>query len=797
MNRLGPRWQKIGRELTHNKVRNSLVVLSMLVGVFAIGFVVNLHYILSHDMTASYQSSNPATAIFYVDPFDEALVTAVRQMSQVQAAEGRGWIPLRFQTGESEWRNLTLFAISDYDHINISQIKPETGQWPPAGREMLVERTSVNFLQAVPGETVRIRTTSGTERELPVVGTAYDVNQRSAELRGEAYGYITMDTLTWLGEPFAFDQLHVVLVDQTNQDSLFDDLRQIRMRIEKVGYAVRYIEMSPTPGVHPDNDKVQAIVLILGFIGVFSLLSSALLVVNTISFLLTQQVRQIGVMKSIGSSTGQIMTLYLAMIFVFSAVALLLAVPLATLAARATAVYLAGLLNFDLVTISFPPQVYLLETAVGLFVPIIATLYPIFAGTRITVREAMASYGLSEENVGTNFVNTLLGKLHRLPRPLLLSLRNTFRRKGRLVLTLITLVLGGTMFMAISNLYASAEQTLTEQFEAYGKYDVQISLREPGRLGTIERVVAQTPSVVSTEIWGAELGRRLRDDGDEGGSFSVVGVPAQSQVLAPILLQGRWLQPDDENTVVISAAMLEIEPDLQVGDALTIKLDGRETKWTIVGMTNGPLGQSLVYTSFEQLAYAAREVDRGQVVYFMFDTHDPDFQYQIGNQIEKTFTDMGLEVSLVQTTTGSQEQMRSEFLPVVLFLIMMAVLLAMIGGIGLVGTMSINVLERTREIGVLRAIGASDGAIRQIVTAEGVIVGVVSWLIGSLLAWPLGYILSNQVGYAMAQAPFSYRFSWIGVVMWLGIALVLTVLAAWLPARRAMQITIRKALAYE
>jgi len=61
----------------------------------------------------------------------------------------------------------------------------------------------------------------------------------------------------------------------------------------------------------------------------------------------------------------------------------------------------------------------------------------------------------------------------------------------------------------------------------------------------------------------------------------------------------------------------------------------------------------------------------------------------------------------------------------------------------------------------------------------------------------LGYILSNQVGYAMAQAPFSYRFSWIGVVMWLGIALVLTVLAAWLPARRAMQITIRKALAYE
>lgn len=797
MMRLRPRWRIVLREFKQNKGRNSLVILTMIAGIFAIGFVVNLHYILSHDMTASYLTSNPASAIFYVNEFDDELVTAVRQMPGVLDAEGRGWLPLRFQAGAGEWRNLTLFAISDYDDIEISQVRPEAGQWPPADREMLIERTSVNFLGATTGGKVRVRTPAGVERDLPVVGEAYDVNQRSGELRGEAYGYITMDTLEWLGQPYAYDQLHIILEDQSDALAVWDTVRELRIQVEKVGYPVRFVEMPPTPGVHPDNDKVQAIVLILAFIGVFSLVSSVLLVVNTISFLLTQQVRQIGVMKAIGSSTGQIMKLYLMMIFAFSLIALLLAVPLAAVGARMTAVYLAGLLNFDLVTITFPPSVFLLEVGVGLIVPIIATLYPVYAGARITVREALASYGLGDENAGATFINYLLGRIQRFPRPLLLSLRNAFRRKGRLALTLATLVLGGTMFIAISNLYASATATLVEQFEAYGQYDVQVHLREPGRLGQIERVVGQTPDVVATEAWAADLGRRLRDDGNEGSSFSMVGVPSDSQVLKPILMEGRWLRSDDENAAVISAYMLELEPDLEVGSEMTVKLRGRETVWRIVGITNGPISEGMVYTHFDDLTYQTRQVDRAQIVFFSLEQHDPAYQAQMGNLIERTFTDMGMDVSLIETTSSSQEKMRSEFLPIVIILIIMAVVLAIIGGIGLVGTMSINVLERTREIGVMRAIGASDGAVRQVVTVEGMVVGVVSWLIGAVLAWPLGYMLSNQVGYAMAQAPLSYIFSWGGVFLWLGVALLLTILASWLPARRAMKISVREALVYE
>jgi putative ABC transport system permease protein len=238
------------------------------------------------------------------------------------------------------------------------------------------------------------------------------------------------------------------------------------------------------------------------------------------------------------------------------------------------------------------------------------------------VREAIASYGLGDENLGTDLVNQLLAKVRRLPRLLLLPLRNTFRRKGRLTLTLATLVLGGTMFIAIAHLYVSALDTLNEQLASYSDYDIQITLSQPVRLSVVERVAAEVSGVTATEVWATGQGRRL-ENGEEGGAFPIMGVPLQSHTLSPILLAGRWLEPGDQNALVVSAAMLELEPDLKVGDHIEVKLDGRETNWTIVGISNGPLGDSMAFTHFDALAYEMRQANRGQVVMFSLENHDP------------------------------------------------------------------------------------------------------------------------------------------------------------------------------
>ena len=100
-----------------------------------------------------------------------------------------------------------------------------------------------------------------------------------------------------------------------------------------------------------------------------------------------------------------------------------------------------------------------LEVAAGLLVPLLAALWPVLAGTRITVREAISGYGLGKGRYGKRRIDRLIERVRFLSRPMLLSLRNTFRRKGRLALTLSTLTLAGAMLIAVMSVRESLNNT--------------------------------------------------------------------------------------------------------------------------------------------------------------------------------------------------------------------------------------------------------------------------------------------------------------------------------------------------
>jgi putative ABC transport system permease protein len=127
----------------------------------------------------------------------------------------------------------------------------------------------------------------------------------------------------------------------------------------------------------------------------------------------------------------------------------------------------------------------------------------------------------------------------------------------------------------------------------------------------------------------------------------------------------------------------------------------------------------------------------------------------------------------------------------------MATLLALVGGLGLAGMLSINVLERSREIGVLRAVGARDRDVTQLVIAEGLLVAAIGWAVAAPLSLLVGHALSDAVGRLFLGAPLAYSYSVGGLLLWLGLALVIAVVASVVPARRAMRLTVRDVLAYE
>ena len=126
----------------------------------------------------------------------------------------------------------------------------------------------------------------------------------------------------------------------------------------------------------------------------------------------------------------------------------------------------------------------------------------------------------------------------------------------------------------------------------------------------------------------------------------------------------------------------------------------------------------------------------------------------------------------------------------------MAVVIGAVGSIALSGALSLSVMERRREIGVMRAIGASSWTIFRLFIGEGLLLGWLSWLVAFPLSIPIGRIMSQAIGSAR-ETEFFYTFSPAGPVLWLVIITILSIVASWLPARGATKISVRESLAYQ
>jgi putative ABC transport system permease protein len=138
----------------------------------------------------------------------------------------------------------------------------------------------------------------------------------------------------------------------------------------------------------------------------------------------------------------------------------------------------------------------------------------------------------------------------------------------------------------------------------------------------------------------------------------------------------------------------------------------------------------------------------------------------------------------------------SQFSIMTTMLLALAIIVALVGGISLMGALSIGVVERTREIGVMRAIGARSRTIMGMFVMEGILQGLLSWLLAVPLSFALARLLANALGQVMFDANLDYQYDYPAVLTWLGIILIISTLASILPARNATQISVRQSLAY-
>jgi putative ABC transport system permease protein len=171
------RWRKVRADLWSNKTRTLLVVLSIAVGVFAIGTIMGTSTVLSREMSSSYQAINPANIYVWASEVDDDMIRAVDRMPEVKDVEGRTVYYVRVKVGPGEWKRLSLTAVADWDAMRVEKIWPESGAWPPPAREVLIERGSLDYIKAQVGDSLLIESPDGTQREMRIAGLVHDISK--------------------------------------------------------------------------------------------------------------------------------------------------------------------------------------------------------------------------------------------------------------------------------------------------------------------------------------------------------------------------------------------------------------------------------------------------------------------------------------------------------------------------------------------------------------------------------------------------------------------------------------------
>ncbi len=692
-------WRKAVRDFWHERARTVLVVLAIALGISAFAAVLSSYAILTRELDQGYLATNPASAVLRLDSIDDDLVKAILQNPEVSDAEPRRTIRGQIKAGPVQWRNLMLFVVNDYGNIRVSKLVPEHGAWPPATGEILIERDAFQVAKANIGDAVTVKTANGVEQPLVISGSVHDVGQAQARMENMVYGYINVATLVQLGEEPTLNELNILVAqnrfDESHIRRVAGDVQQF---IKNSGHQVFRVDI-PAPGKHPHSDLTGALLLAMSSFGVFVLVLSGILVINLLTAMMASQVRQIGVMKAIGGTRWQIARIYFSQALFLGAAAVIVSVPLGILGSRALCHYMAMFLNFDINSFAVPVWVYLLVAVIGIAAPLMAAAYPVWSGTAAPVRVALSDFGLSQTTFGASRFDRALARIGGTFRLIVFAIRNSFRRRTRLVLTLLTLAAAGVFFLAALNIRASLVNTLDRMFAAR-KFDLTVSLAKAYEVEKVEKAISNTPGIKHSETWFSSDTADITDAG-----------------VANYL--GLALQKSDADSV----------------NSVKADLD----------------------RNLEQQGVRARGSTSKAESRFAYDEH---------------------------------------MLMIYVFLIVMSVIIGGVGGLGLMTTMSLNVFERRREMGVMRALGATPRIVWLMIVAEGIVIGLLSWTIAALLAWPVSKVVGDTLVRVLFRSGLDFTFELWGLLIWLVVSIVLSAGASFLPAWKASRVTVREALAY-
>ncbi|QPK63179.1 ABC transporter permease [Methylomonas sp. LL1] len=800
-------WHKVRADLWLSKSRSLLAIASIAIGVFCVGTLFGMIDLQLSKMDAAHRQSQPSHInLILRGDADNGLLERIKALPGVAGIDSMTPVTMHFRrSGQTEWTLATLMIRPDYTDQRYDQTGLDSGAWPSSG-QVAVENLSAAFGGFNISDQLEFQTVEGT-KTLPIIGIVRHPFVKPPKFGGQPHFFADASSSALFGVPAnSFRQLLVQITPPYSADRARAVAVDIRNLLARHQLAVN-VSLLQDPDKHWGRPFLAGVNGVLKIMALVSLALASVLILNTIAAHIAQQTDQIGVMKALGARTSTIAAVYFSETLLLALVGVLLALPFSLAAAYFSSCQLLGLFNIDCGRFEVSKRAIYWMVLGGLLAPVLAAVGPVLRGASMTVRVAIASYGLGAdfgysrldswvERFGARFLPTLHAA----------ALGNLFRRKARLVLTQGVLILAGVMFLVLMSLITSLNLTLDNEM-ARSRYAVLLGFSIDQPESKVVEIAGQIAESGKVEVWRrlpmemSKNGRALRQKGSLGAQL--LALPADSKLYRPLIEAGRWLNADDagQRRLLISADSAELN-GIRVGDWLDITIGAASQAWRVIGtyrwLAGGNPTVEPVYASLETL----RDITPGPEMasFALIDAPITDLNREADylRRLKQAFQQQGIELNAyaTQAKLAQRQFARNQFNPVIGTLSGLACMIAAVGGIGLSGALAIGVLQRTREIGVLRAIGASSKAVYRLFMLEGLLQGIVAWLLSLPLAYVAAEPVSRQLGEIMLGIQLDFAFDWWAVGYWLAILSMLAWLASYWPARKAAGLTVRESLGH-
>lgn len=816
--------RKILRDVWSRKIRTLLVSTSIFIGVFGVVTLISAGELLVKQLEADLQEDRLAmltialTVRQGVEVNNQAIIETLQQEAQVTAVDGRAAYPLYWRTDSNgQFNDGTIVAhLEPFESAYLQPTRLIEGRYPVSRppailgkaedvREIAVERRMADKYELGIGDTLELRVLSVQSDEVvtvrgQIVGIVFQpYGNRAAAGFAEADKtvFATYADAQYIAGFTGINGLYVRFSDFAAAEA---NAERFKQAIVQHSPYIPVLSVLEDPSENQQIKSTRATNSILVFLAFIALGVSGFLVINVVSAIVSEQRRQIGAMKSLGATKVDTLYIYAGIATVYGIIGVvpgvLLGIPAGYYAAQGLAAQSETVIDsfsVSLIAVS-------LGGVIGLAVPFLASLIPVWSGSRVSIREAISDFGI-DAKFGRGSVERFLGKLP-IPLSLHQAVNSVFKKKYRLALTGLTLTIANGAFMGIFAVFFALSGLVDTTFATFG-YQIAISPNEGQAFESIKTLLLENVEGIKTVEPGINLAITIEDYeappavGGPPGVNAIGFNTGNPEITQLDLIEGSgWKDNPDRRGVVISSRIATYS-ELGNGDKVTISAGGNKATFEIIGVANYPF--DAVWFEWQQLAFFGgltlneEPYANSFSVVMSQDKPSSDAVDRKIDEINETLLRNGITADYTNWVALAELITRI----VVIFgftLSLAALLIAAVGGIGLLTTLSISVFERQKEIGVMRSIGATSWAVATQFLFEGLVVGIVSWL----LAIPLSFLIREGL---LVALPFADVFEIAYPPMTLGVGLVgmlvlVTVASLW-PSLSAARKTVSDILRYQ